>query len=306
MPVMAPANATRASCAEPRTRASASRARSDRRREVQKHEACEQHRERTDAALPLVVIRPVRPGLIRCAVVRARPHRSRTSRRERAPRRRRPDSASSRCHESGSEFADCSADTWLVMPSRSRASSGERSVSPSGSPRSRSRCRGTLPDELRDRTRTCTVPLCVPPVEQHADVGEEEKRPTDQSEPGHAARDEAGAVHQVAEDQSVPQRNDIRGRSRNVQSLSAASEKASVVPHSGESCRKLTTPSTKMIPRRDEDALDDSRSDVADGEGLVLPPRDRVEDDSRSDVRRRRGRTPGRRPGRSGCPSRRR
>ena len=42
---------------------------SDGRREVQKHEACEQHRERTDAALPLVVIRPVRPGLIRRAVV---------------------------------------------------------------------------------------------------------------------------------------------------------------------------------------------------------------------------------------------
>ena len=42
---------------------------SDGRREVQKHEACEQHRERTDAALPLVVIRPVRPGLIGCAVV---------------------------------------------------------------------------------------------------------------------------------------------------------------------------------------------------------------------------------------------
>jgi hypothetical protein len=46
---------------------------SDGRREVQKHEGCEQHRERTDTALPLVVIRPVRPGLIRSAVVRCVP-----------------------------------------------------------------------------------------------------------------------------------------------------------------------------------------------------------------------------------------
>jgi hypothetical protein len=38
--------------------------------EVQEHEAGEQHRERSDAALPLVVVRPVRPGLIGRAVVR--------------------------------------------------------------------------------------------------------------------------------------------------------------------------------------------------------------------------------------------
>ena len=38
-----------------------------------------------------------------------------------------------------------------------------------------------------------------------------------------------------------------------------------------------------MIAARDEDALDDSRSHVADREGFVLPPRNRVEDNSRSD-----------------------
>ena len=37
-------------------------------------------------------------------------------------------------------------------------------------------------------------------------------------------------------------------------------------------------------PHRDEGAFDDSRSDVADGESLVLTPRDWVEDDGRSDV----------------------
>src|SRR4029079_6932938 len=34
---------------------------------------------------------------------------------------------------------------------------------------------------------------------------------------------------------------------------------------------------------RDEDALEDSRSHVANREGFVLPPRNRVEDNSRSD-----------------------
>ena len=38
-------------------------------------------------------------------------------------------------------------------------------------------------------------------------------------------------------------------------------------------------------PDRDEDALDDSSRDVADRERFVLPPRDRIEDDARPDVR---------------------
>lgn len=40
-----------------------------------------------------------------------------------------------------------------------------------------------------------------------------------------------------------------------------------------------------MIPGRDEDALDDSSGDVADGQEFVLSPHDRVEHDGRSDVR---------------------
>jgi hypothetical protein len=38
-------------------------------------------------------------------------------------------------------------------------------------------------------------------------------------------------------------------------------------------------------PHRNEGAFDDSSSDVADRERLVLTPRDRVEDDGRADVR---------------------
>src|SRR3954471_2251590 len=63
--------------------------------------------------------------------------------------------------------------------------------------------------------------------------------PADQTEPGHAARDEAGRVHQVAEDQPVPKGDDEPGPEQNVQSLSAAREtERSAAP--GESCRKLT------------------------------------------------------------------
>jgi hypothetical protein len=52
----------------------------------------------------------------------------------------------------------------------------------------------------------------------------------------------------------------------------------------------VTSVSRDDLPGKDdpggkEDALDDSSSDVAEGENLVLPPRDRVEDDGRSDVR---------------------
>ena len=50
---------------------------SNRRHEVQKDEACEQHRERTDPALPLVVMRPVRPLLIYRGVVVLPPARRR-------------------------------------------------------------------------------------------------------------------------------------------------------------------------------------------------------------------------------------
>jgi hypothetical protein len=38
-------------------------------------------------------------------------------------------------------------------------------------------------------------------------------------------------------------------------------------------------------PRRQEDAFDDSSCNIADGEDLVLPPRDRIEHDGRTDVR---------------------
>ena len=65
--------------------------------------------------------------------------------------------------------------------------------------------------------------------------------------------------------------------------MSAASETARSAA-SGRVLAQAHDPEHEDDAGRDEDALDDSSSDVADGEGLVLPPRDRVEHNGRSDV----------------------
>src|SRR5215213_5338637 len=64
-----------------------------------------------------------------------------------------------------------------------------------------------LPDEFRDDENAYQAGL-VPPVEEHPEVPEQQERSSYQSKPGHAARDEAGAVHQVAEDQPVSEGDD--------------------------------------------------------------------------------------------------
>ena len=71
---------------------------------------------------------------------------------------------------------------------------------------------------------------------------------------------------------------------KNVQSLSAASETAKL----GRVRRVLAQADDSEDedhPRGDEDGLDDPRSDEADGQGLVLPLRDRIQNDRSSDVR---------------------
>src|SRR6185312_17442387 len=56
-----------------------------------------------------------------------------------------------------------------------------------------------LPDELGDDQDVHHAGL-VPPVEQDTEVAEQEQRSADEPEPGHAARNEPGLVHEVAED----------------------------------------------------------------------------------------------------------
>ena len=58
-----------------------------------------------------------------------------------------------------------------------------------------------IDEEARDRAAG------LPPLEEIAGARDEEERPSDHPEPGHAPRDEAGAIHQVAEDQPVSEGN---------------------------------------------------------------------------------------------------
>src|SRR4051794_36438912 len=67
-----------------------------------------------------------------------------------------------------------------------------------------------LPQELGGYEEACRAGL-LPPVEERADVPDQEEWPSDQTEPRHAARDEAGRVHQVAEDQPVAEGDDESG-----------------------------------------------------------------------------------------------
>src|SRR5207244_1196672 len=73
---------------------------SNRRHEVQEDEACEQHRESADAALRLVVMRPVRPLLI-CGGVVGRVAAACQPADDKERDERNPDRARSRCHGGG-------------------------------------------------------------------------------------------------------------------------------------------------------------------------------------------------------------
>src|SRR5919205_4375856 len=84
-----------------------------------------------------------------------------------------------------------------------------RSIAPE-SPDGRVDAKRQLPEELGGDEEARRAGL-FPQVEQHAYVPDQQERPSDQTEPGHAPRDETGAVHQVAEDQSVPDGNDEAG-----------------------------------------------------------------------------------------------
>ena len=74
------------------------------------------------------------------------------------------------------------------------------------------------------------------------------------------------------------------GPSRNVQSLSAASDTASAEAL-GSSCAEAHDPEHEDDPGGDEHGFHHPSSYVADRENLVLPPHDRIQNDGRTDVR---------------------
>ena len=74
------------------------------------------------------------------------------------------------------------------------------------------------------------------------------------------------------------------GPSRNVQSLSAASDTASAEA-SGSVLTQAHDPEHEDDAGCDEHALHQTSGDIAEGEDLVLPPQDRVHHDGCPDVR---------------------
>src|SRR5687768_381182 len=76
--------------------------------------------------------------------------------------------------------------------------------SPSESPNGRVDAQQQLPQELGSYEKGHHAgPL--PPVEEHAQALHQEHWAANQTEPGHPARDEPGGVHEVAEEQPVPE-----------------------------------------------------------------------------------------------------
>ena len=133
-------------------------------------------------------------------------------------------------------------------------------------------------------TRRPTAPVCSQKPKSTPRFPTKQQRPADQTEPGHAARDEPGRVHEVAQEQPVPEGNDESGAEQSRPVLQRSQGHGEV-----DRLRRILTQADEAEheddPRRDEDALDDPRRDVADGEDLALPPSDRVEHDRSSDVR---------------------
>src|SRR5215203_4208865 len=200
-----------------------------------------------------------------------------------------PDRASSRCQTWGASADRSEASTrqgtavrlcGVGLRSHRAARRNDRSILPESQDR-RVDPEEQLPQELGgDQERHAGW---LPPVEEHADVPDQKEWPSDQSEPGHAPRDEAGAVHQVAEDQPVP-KGDDEPRAEQERPILERGERDGEVARVRRVLAQADDPEHKDDPARNEDALNDSSSDVADREEFVLSPHDRIENNSRSDI----------------------
>ena len=101
----------------------------------------------------------------------------------------------------------------------------------------------------------------VPPVEEHADVPDQKQRPADQSKPWHPSRDEAGLIHQVTEDQPVPEGDDHSGAEQERPILERR-ERDGEIGRVRRVLAQADDPEHEDDPARNEDALDDSSGDV--------------------------------------------
>jgi hypothetical protein len=146
-----------------------------------------------------------------------------------------------------------------------------------------------LPDEFRDCRDDLRCGARLEDVEQHSGPRGDDQRTSDEPQDRHAPRYEARSVHQVAQDQPVPDADDParpeqerpvvdrdeRPADRNERTRTAC---ASDVPPQRHDRKEANDPGS------DEGAFDNTGGDIAQGEALVLPLENREQHDGRSDV----------------------
>src|SRR3984957_16319213 len=133
-----------------------------------------------------------------------------------------------------------------------------------------------LPEDLRDRRDELRCGAWLDDVEQHGGPRDDDQRTSDQAQDRHAPRHEAGAVHQVTQDQPVPDADDParpeqerpvvdrdeRPAERDERARAAWAPDVLAQRHDGQEADEADG---------DEGALNDAGGDVAESEALVLP-----------------------------------
>ena len=133
-------------------------------------------------------------------------------------------------------------------------------------------------------TRTFTGPVWFHQSKSTPKLPNRSSGPPISPSQGHGRGTRRGAVHQVAEDQPVPEWDDDSGAEEERPVLERG-ERDGKVGRVRRVLAQADYPENEDDPRRNEDALDDPRTRRSRWPGLVLPPRDRIEHYGRSDVR---------------------
>ena len=146
-----------------------------------------------------------------------------------------------------------------------------------------------LPDELREDPDHLPHGARLDDPEHRGGRIRTQHRTRDEPQHGQAPRHQAGSVHQVAQQHPVPDADDEAGPERERPSMHRDERRADREERAGIRARGL-------LPQRhdrqhaedadgDEDALDDTRRDPAEGGDFAHPLEDREQHDGAADIR---------------------
>ena len=135
----------------------------------------------------------------------------------------------------------------------------------------------------------CATAAFVDDVEHHGDPRNADQRTSDEPQHGHASRNEAGPVHQVAQDQPVSDA-DNEARPEYERPITDRDERLCVGDErAGIRARSLLAQRHYRKETDDADgdegAFNDTSCDVSESEAFVLPLEDREQHDGRADIR---------------------